>query len=129
MARFLSSEWFAEVAAAQGGRPEAGDGPSLVLEQIVKASPQGDVRYLIVVADGRAAIEHSGPGEGPDPDLTITCEWSTATAIAQGLLSTQRALMQGRLRVRGNVARLSAKVAEVTGLDPVPEEVRKNTTY
>ncbi len=129
MVRFLSAEWFAAVAAARGGSPARDGEPRLVLEQIVRATPEGDVRYLVVMNALSAAIEHPRPGEGPDPDLTITCEWQTATAIAQGQLSTQRALMQGRLRVRGNLARLSEKLAEVAGLDPVPPEVREKTTY
>ena len=109
-------------------RPREGE-PRLILEQIVRATPEGDVRYLVVVNAEGAAIEHPSSAEGPNPDLTITCEWQTATAIAQGQLSTQRALMQGRLRVRGNLARLTGKLGEVAGLDPVPPEVRKNTTY
>ncbi len=57
MVRFLSGEWFAAVAAARGASP-AGDGePGLVLEQIVRATPDGDVRYLVVVKAGGAAIE------------------------------------------------------------------------
>jgi putative sterol carrier protein len=129
MARFLSAEWFAEVAAARAERPAVNGEPDLVLEEIVRATPDGDVRYVVVVGGGSAAIERPGPGEGPDPDLTITCDWKTATAVAQGQLSTQRALMQGRLRVRGNLTRLSTKLAEAAGLDPVPPEVRKDTTY
>jgi putative sterol carrier protein len=129
MARYLSAEWFAEVAAARGTRPGLEGEPRLVLEQIVRATPGGDVRYLVVIEGTEAVIEQPPTGEGPPPDLTISCEWGTATAIAQGHLSTQRALMQGRLRIRGNLARLSGKGADLSGLDPVPPDVRKTTTY
>jgi hypothetical protein len=37
--------------------------------------------------------------------------------------------MQGRLRVRGNLAKLAGRATEFAGLDPVPEQVRKVTTY
>ena len=57
MARFLSSEWFDEVATCapqpptdESGNPEA----DLVLEQVVRDTSDGEVRYRVVVASGRA---------------------------------------------------------------------------
>jgi hypothetical protein len=63
------------------------------------------------------------------PDLTITCDWATATGLAQGTLSAQAALMAGRLRVRGDLAGLAGRAADLAGLDPVPASVRRQTTY
>ena len=137
MARFLSADWFAEVAA--DGPPEpatasqvAAGSEQLVLEQVVHGTPDGEVRYRVVARDGTARIEPvdvrpNGPAAAPD--LTISCDWATAVAMAQGHLSAQGALMAGRLRVRGNLARLSGWAADLTGLDPVPPEVRRRTTY
>ena len=47
----------------------------------------------------------------------------------RGRSPTQAALMAGRLRVSGNMARLSGRAADLVGLDPVPESVRRQTTY
>jgi hypothetical protein len=131
MARFLSAEWFGEIADQRPAEP-AGE-PGLVLEQVVQGTPDGEVRYRVVVGGGRAHIEPAGdaqaPGRIPSPDLTIACDWPTASAMAQGQLSAQAALMAGRLRVRGSLARLSGRVADLAGLDPVPPEVRRRTTY
>ena len=109
VARFLSPEWFAEVARQTAG--PAGrwppDQPSLVLEQVVRDGPEGEVRYQVVVNASGAYIEPpSHLDSRPAPDLTIVCDWSTATGLAQGTLSAQSALMEGRLRVSGNLARL-----------------------
>jgi hypothetical protein len=137
MARFLSPAWFAEVASLGPTRPapaRAGGTAELVLEQVVRDTPDGEVRYRVVVAGGSAYIE--GPAAGVNtnggsaaPDLTITCDWATATAMAQGELSTHAALLAGRLRVKGNMARLAGRSAALNGLDPVPPQVRRQTTY
>jgi len=147
VARFLSQAWFDEVENSDTGDHGA-DGPGraaypedhLVLEQIVTGTPDGEIRYLVLVAGGRARVkrgrvlagqdggEDTG-GEGAGAQLTITCDWPTASAIAQGRLSTQRALMQGRLRVRGSPAPLLGRNIQLARLDPIPPEVRKNTTY
>jgi hypothetical protein len=136
VARFLSPEWFAEVARHSPTRPSptrpvtAPDEVSLVLEQVVRDGPDGEVRYRVVVTAGGAYIEPpSRLASRPVPDLTIACDWSTATGLAQGKLSAQAALMEGRLRVKGNLARLSGQAARLIGLDPVPDPVRRQTTY
>jgi hypothetical protein len=144
VARFLSPEWFAEVAQQSG--PRAAPGPEqpidLVLEQVVRDTPDGEVRYRVVVSGLAAYIDPpatdvtNGTATPPPgtttqapPDLTITCDWETATAMAQGRMSSQAALVAGRLRVKGNLARLSGRAGDLVGLDPVPELVRQATTY
>jgi hypothetical protein len=138
VARFLSAAWFDEIESTRpGGSDEAanpcnGADPEdrLVLRQVVTGTPDGEVSYLVVVDGEQARVERLGgsPGDG-DIQLTITCDWPTATAIAQGLLSTQKALMQGRLRVRGSPTALLARGRQLANIDPVPAEVRRDTTY
>lgn len=137
MPRFLSDEWFDAVRLHSGhGEPEPephhsihGPRPDrLVLEQVVTGSPDGNVRYFVIVEDNNARLVESGFARQV-ADLTITTDWDTATAMAKGELATQAALMQGRLRVRGNLAKLAGRAGDLAGLDPVPEAVRKNTTY
>lgn len=126
MARFLSPEWFAEVAGA--GAPAAPH-PVAVLEQVVEGTPDGSVTYRVEVSADRARIVWPVPERASGPDLRFTSDWSTAVAIARGELSTQRALMQGRLRVSGNPGKLAVLAGELQGPDPVPEGVRRATTY
>jgi SCP-2 sterol transfer family protein len=157
MPRFLSAEWFDAVRQHSGHEPRVQPGqdrhtgqaeptrdthtaahthhsihgPSpdrLVLEQVVTGSPDGNVRYFVVVENGQARIAEPGFAR-QTADLTITTDWNTATAMAKGDLATQAALMQGRLRVRGNMVKLSGRAGDLAGLDPVPEAVRKATTY
>jgi hypothetical protein len=140
VARFLSPDWFAEVARANDAPPPPGS-PSaasddLVLEQVVRDTPEGDVRYRVVVRGAVALIDPpvaqvaaEGMDPRPAPDLTITCDWTTAVELAQGILSAQAALLAGRLRVRGNLSRLTGRASALAGLDPVPASVRRHTTY
>jgi SCP-2 sterol transfer family len=137
MARFLSEAWFDEIAST---RPEVADtrssesatdrGGRLVLKQVVTGTPEGEVSYTVVTEGTGARVERlPGPDGAADADLTITCDWLTAAAIAQGRLSTQRALMQGRLRVRGSPTEFLRRGGQLANIDAVPPEVRQNTTY
>ncbi len=135
MVRFLSSEWFDQIDAtgADPADPDvvADHADDLRLRQVVTGTPDGDVAYMVMIRDGRARVERQPDVSHapPEADITITSDWPTAAAIAQGQLSTQKALMQGRLRVRGDVARLVGRTAQLAGLDAIPAGVRENTTY
>jgi putative sterol carrier protein len=121
MARYLSEAWFEEVAAAT---PTGADG--LTLQQVVTGTPDGEVRYHVSVSDGSGRI-HAGQAEAPD--ATFTEDYATAAAVARGQLSVHAALLEGRIRVAGNMAVLSARQDELAGIDPVPAAVRAATTF
>lgn len=88
------------------------------------------MRYLVVVADGAAWIELPDSKSGSSgADVSISVDYDTAAAIAQGHLSSQRALLEGRLRVGGRAASLAGRAAELAGVDPVPPALRAATTY
>jgi len=131
MARFLSPAWFDEVRTnASGTTPQAGAPADdrLVLRQVVRGTPDGDVVYHVAVEAGCARLIPPGDEAG-SPDLTITTDWDTAAAIAQGALAAQAALIEGRLRVKGNLAAIASHAGGLPGLDPVPAAVRDRTTY
>jgi hypothetical protein len=125
MARYLSPEWFSEAGAV----PAASTADGLTLEQVVEGAPGGSVVYRVVVAGGAPRIVWPVCDGSPPADLRITCDWPTAVAIAKGELSTERALVAGRLRVSGDAHRLPAEGGDLGGVDPVPEAVRQATTY
>ena len=131
--KYLSAAWFQRVSEDTAGSDASGagggltpDGQPLVLRQVVTDTPDGDVRYDVVISDGRAVID---PSVSARADLTFTSDYATASAIAAGRLSTQAALAAGRLRVRGDVTVLAAQVGTVAALDPVPAWLRAATEY
>ena len=126
MPRFLSPEWF-DAAVADPAEAAGPTADRLVIQQTVTDTPDGDVSYLVVVEGDSARLARAGGSD--TPDLTITTGWATAAAVAQGQLSAQRALMDGHLRVRGDLNRLAAATERLKGLDPLPAELRESTTY
>lgn len=126
MALFLSAEWFQRLREVLGP-PRPGQGaPDVVLRQVVTGAPGGDVSYQIEIRAGQASLV---PGTTGDADMTFTSEYPTAVAIARGRLSTQSALLEGRIRVSGNPVALSAHQADFGHLDPVPAALRAETTF
>jgi hypothetical protein len=130
MARYLSAEWFAS-AARSGLLP----GPvEMVLEQVVRDTPDGQVVYRVEVAGDQARIVWPVPEDAPAADLRISTDWETAVSVARGDLSTQRALMQGRLRISvgaGGAGGASGAggAGALAGVDAVPAGVRQATTF
>ena len=98
----------------------------MILEQVVTGTPAGDVRYQVVVAAGRAVVTR---GRAGSPDATFTEDYPTAVAVARGELTTQAALLAGRIVVGGNMATLSASQDDLAGLEPIPAAVRAETTF
>lgn len=124
MVRFLSEAWFEELGRAL---PAGGDGPAdLTIQQVVTAAPDGEVRYHIEVRGDRLAVHR---GQAGRPDATLTEDYATAAAIASGDLSPQSALLDGRIRVAGNLAALLEHRGALAGLDRVPPALRAATTY
>lgn len=130
MARYLSAEWFAAVAGGPPASPAVAMPERVtVLEQVVTDGPDGPVTYRVEVAPGQARLVWPVPDDAPPADLRITTDWDTAVSVARGELSTQRALMEGRLRVKGSPDGLADLSAAVAGIDPVPAGVRETTTF
>ncbi len=125
MARYLSAEWFAAAASSE----PLSEPVRLVLEQVVRDTPEGTVVYRVEVAGEQARIVWPVPEGAPTADLRISTDWPTAVSVARGDLSTQRALMEGRLRVSGSPGQLGEVSTSLGGVDAVPAGVRQETTF
>jgi hypothetical protein len=156
MARFLSPEWFAELghAAAPAARvagPEAGTGPvadgqqvlvepevviepeaviepEVVIEIVVSEAPQGEVRYQVVVEQGRPTILAPGLSRWPS-HVTLTTDYVTLSSMASGEVAPIDVLAAGKARISGDTGALSAHAQVLAGLDLLPEPVRSRTTF
>lgn len=124
MARYLSAEWFALVSSDPLPEPAI-----IVLEQVVHDTPDGSVAYRVEIGPSRTRVTWPVPPGAPPADLRISTDWDTAASVARGELSTQKALMQGRLRVSGSPGQLAGAPSTLAGLDPVPAGVREKTTF
>ena len=124
MPRYLSAEWFALVATDPLEEPAL-----MVLEQVVSGTPGGPITYRVEVGANRARVVWPVPDGAAPADLRISTDWQTAVSLARGDLSTQRALMQGRLRIGGSPDRLPDATSALAGLDPIPAAIRETTTF
>jgi hypothetical protein len=89
------------------------------VEVAVTDTPVGEVRCVLVVADGHVAdVEVGGVAGGP-PDATLTTTWKDLARIRDGDLTPSVAFMQGRLKATGDMHAvlgvLSATAAVGTG--------------
>ncbi|MDQ6840761.1 MAG: SCP2 sterol-binding domain-containing protein [Actinomycetota bacterium] len=122
MERFLSPAWFD--LATRDNEPAA-DPAGVVLQQVVTGAPDGEVRYQVIIGDGRATIHMGSPTEA---DMTFTSDYDTAAAVASGALSTETALSEGRIRVSGDLNCIDRHSEAFAGLDPMAS-VRAATRF
>ena len=128
MARFLSPDWLAQMAAAAGESEalrDAASGLHLSVRQVVRGGPDGDVDYTVRLAGGTVAVV---PGDGAG-DLEVLSDYATAAAISQGRLSAAAAFASGRLKLGGRVGTLAGHAAVLTGLGDVFGSLRATTEY
>jgi putative sterol carrier protein len=119
MTKFLSPEWNDAFCSALAASDEA-SGPladvELTLQQVVTATPDGDVAFWTTFAKGNVA---GSLGRAPAPDVTLEMDYATATALSRAELNHQAAFMQGQLKVTGNMGKLLQHQAALQVLGPV----------
>jgi putative sterol carrier protein len=125
MVRFLSPEWIAALdAAAREATVPAG--VRLTIQQIVTEDGGGDVRYHLVLDEGRLEVR---PGEARAADVTLVQTREVAAALSRGELNAQQALEAGRLKLRGDIGDLAREGKALSAMEDVFAAVRADTTY
>lgn len=122
MVKFLSDEW---VIALDRSSPSSRPcGPEL--EDLVLAYDVDDFAYHLVFTSAGVRA-HLGVAE--NPTVTFRCDRTTATAIAQGESSAQRAFMAGKLRIGGDASALLRAHGAIAALNDVFAAVRPETEW
>lgn len=127
--RYLSPRWIdaaREAVAADDGLAAALAGVTLTVEQTVEGGPDGTVTWHIAIDDGKVGL---APGPATDPDLRFTTGYDTAALVASGALAAQRAFVEGRLRVGGDLSLLLTHQRAIAAIDDALAPVRADTTY
>ncbi len=127
VARFLSPEWLAEMAAA-ADRSDAvrtlARGLDVRVRQVVLGAPDGDVAYTMRFRDGAVVFVPGGGG-----DVEVTSDYATAVDISRGRLSPAMAFASGRMKLGGRVGVLAANAGLLSALGDVFASVRATTEY
>ncbi len=105
MASYLSPAWFDAAQAVGAALPER-PGVSAVVQHVVSGGPDGEVRYVARVVDGR--VVDLAPGAADEPDATLTIPHAEGLAMAEGRLDANAAFMQGRIKTAGRTGPLLA---------------------
>jgi len=123
--RFLTPEWidrFNELASgvqmAQPGADaglRAQSGHFVVAEEILD-HPDGRLVLLVTVSGATLRLDRAASDE--TADVTIALSYADAQALAAGTLRPAEALVEGRVRVRGDLGVLTS------GLDMLAEAQR-----
>ncbi|HEX6423639.1 MAG TPA: SCP2 sterol-binding domain-containing protein [Acidimicrobiales bacterium] len=127
--RYLGPEWMdaARQAVGDDGTLAAAlAGVTLTVEQVVQGGPDGTVVWHIAVREGDVTL---GPGPAEAPDLRFTTDHRTAAQIASGALAAQRAFVEGRLRVGGDLSLLITHQRALASVGDTLAGIRPATTY
>lgn len=125
--QYLSPEWMeaARLAIARDASlARATAGVRLTVEHVVVDGPGGMARWHVTIDDGDVALSQ---GPAVEPDLRFTTDYATASSIAAGTLGAQRAFVEGRLRVGGDLAALIHHHKALATIDDALAGVRVRT--
>ncbi len=113
--KYLSSAWRdeAEKRLKADLNPEKMNRLTSSMSNIYKGCPDGKDRYLFIkFADGALAEFAVGEGDAPAAEFQITGDYATFAKISRAELGAQRALMSGKLKLKGNMVK-ALKLASV----------------
>lgn len=106
---YLSTEWAKEVKKQLevGLTPEKMNNLTSSMNNVYTNCPSGAAEkyFFVGFADGRVERVETGEGKGPQAEFTITGDYETFAQISRAELGAQRALMSGRLKLRGNMVK------------------------
>jgi predicted lipid carrier protein YhbT len=102
VADFLTDAWFSELEAAAA----SADVPTslqFAIEQTLEGDPGH--HWQVRIADGVVIVDRDPSTEA---DVRLTTDVATARGIHEGRVSAQRAFLDGRLQIGGDVQALMA---------------------
>jgi hypothetical protein len=125
--QYLSPDWMQAARLAVAGDASLGGataGVRLTVEHVAIDGPRGTVRWHITIDDGEVRLLEGPAGE---PDIRFTTDYATASRIAAGKLGAQRAFVEGRLRVGGDLTLLIRHHKALSTIDDALAGVRART--
>jgi len=94
--------------------PEKMNHVTTSMSNIYKNCPGGEEKFLFIECeDGKITRLETGNGEPPEAEFRIIGDYETFARISRAELGAQKALMTGKLKLKGNLAR-ALKLASVS---------------
>jgi putative sterol carrier protein len=113
--RYMSPEWAREVEKRLQAElsPEKMKRLTSSMSNIYLQCPDGKTKYLIFrFEEGKLAEFSLGEGDPPEAEFRITGNYETFAKISRAELGSQRALMSGKLKLKGNMVK-ALKLASI----------------
>ncbi len=120
---YLSDAWLAEADAALADLVPIPDALAVGIE--VVGGPRGDRSYRLILGSDRVGVSTEAEPAG----VRMTVEWGDAVAIAMGRSSAQRAFLDGRLRLGGDIALLLGHQDALAAIDDRLAGLRDSTDF
>jgi hypothetical protein len=127
--RYLSPDWIDAAGRALAADDRLGAalvGVTLTVEQVVTGGPDGPVTWHLAIADGKVAL---AAGPAPRADVRLSTDYPTAAGVAACDLAAQRAFVEGRLRIGGDLSLLIAHQRALAAVDDALAPLRAETVY
>ena len=108
MVKYLSQEWRAEVEKRLKEQltPEKMNNLTSSMNNLYLNCPDGKNHYFFVgFSDGNIESVQVGEGEGPKAEFVISGEYDVFAKISRAELGAQKALMNGMLKLKGNMVK------------------------
>ena len=106
MAKYLSQEWLDLSKELAQEFPRAARGLGRHAVRRSPGTPDGDVKYVQMIENGK--MTESQLGDDAEAEFTLTMTYDDAVKIQKGELDANAAFMQGKLKVTGNMGKLMA---------------------
>lgn len=120
--QFLSEGWANELKgrlnADEEFKKSLGSKNATLLQ--VVGGGDGERRFWLQIDNGTVDLQM---GNLQSPDATITEDYETAVALAQGQLNPVSAFMSGKIKISGNMMLLMQLQGPLTGLPRVMREM------
>ncbi len=123
---YLSPEWAAEAQKRLTAElsPEKMNNITTSMSNIYRNCPDKKDRYLFINAEkGVVTKVEVGEGEAPKAEFMITGDYETFAKISRAEMGSQRALMTGKLKIRGNMAKALKLAAVADRLNKVLSQI------
>ncbi|MBW2631169.1 MAG: SCP2 sterol-binding domain-containing protein [Deltaproteobacteria bacterium] len=105
---YLSPEWRDEIEKRlkEEISPERMKLLTTSVTYIYKNCPDGNNRFLYFkIDDGNFSSIQVDTGDPPEAEFNVTGDYEVFSKITQGIMKSQRALMGGKLKLRGNMVK------------------------
>ena len=125
---FLSEAWI-DLQRALGAKLPERSGATARVQYVVTGAPDGEVRYIHTVVDGRTAAIALGSDD--TADVTFTNTYADAQALARGEVDPSVLFMRGRTKMAGDMGKVLALMPVVRSAEhrELLSETSKQTAY